>query len=42
LSIKAKEVEDEDEALNEYGRSVEETAAPTTLGDLLKAQMERQ
>lgn len=42
LSIKAKEMEDEDEALNEYGRSVEEAAAPTTLGDLLKAQMERQ
>jgi small subunit ribosomal protein S1 len=42
LSIKAKDAADEAEALNDVNRANEEvaSAAPTTLGDLLKAQME--
>ena len=38
LSIKAKDVDDEKQAINEYGSSSD--AASTTLGDLLKEQMD--
>ncbi len=40
LSIKAKDRDEESEAINDYARSASATAASTTLGDLLKEQME--
>lgn len=40
LSIRAKDIEDEQESLREYNRSGEDMGA-TTLGDLLKAKMEQ-
>jgi small subunit ribosomal protein S1 len=40
LSIKAKDAHDEAAAVEDYNKSNEEESAPTTLGDLLKAQME--
>ena len=42
LSIKSKDVEDEKEAIKEMRKQEVETAGPTTLGDLLRAQMEKQ
>ncbi|MEM9102579.1 MAG: 30S ribosomal protein S1 [Pseudomonadota bacterium] len=40
LSIKAKDAQDEAEAIAEYSRETE-SSAPTTLGDLLKEQMDK-
>jgi len=40
LSIKAKDAHDEAAAVEDYNKSNEEESAPTTLGDLLKAQMD--
>lgn len=40
LSVRAKDIEDEQESLREYNRSGEDMGA-TTLGDLLKAKMEK-
>jgi small subunit ribosomal protein S1 len=42
LSVKSKDVEDEKEAIKEMRKQEVETAGPTTLGDLLRAQMEKQ
>jgi small subunit ribosomal protein S1 len=41
VSVKAKEVEDERQAVKEHRRQESERAAPTTLGDLIKAQMDQ-
>ena len=40
LSIKAKDVDDEKEAVKSLREKEVETAAPATIGDLIKAQME--
>lgn len=40
LSIKALEIEDEQEAVREYQERADEPAQPTTLGDLIKQQQE--
>jgi len=40
LSIKAKDMDEESEAMSDYARSANSGAASTTLGDLLKEQME--
>lgn len=40
LSVKSKDVEDEKSAVKEHANKQAETAAPTTLGDLIKAQMQ--
>ncbi len=40
LSVKSKDVEDEKSAVKEHATKQAETAAPTTLGDLIKAQMQ--
>jgi small subunit ribosomal protein S1 len=42
LSIKAKDVQDEKDAVKEHAAKEEEAASPTTIGDLIKAQMESQ
>lgn len=42
LSIKAKDTDDEKEAVREHSRKETEQAAPTTIGDLIKAQMQNQ
>jgi small subunit ribosomal protein S1 len=42
LSIKAKEADEEKQAVREHRKAETETAAPATLGDLIKAQMENQ
>ncbi|KRW62193.1 30S ribosomal protein S1 [Pseudomonas sp. TTU2014-080ASC] len=42
LSIKSKDVEDEKEAIKEMRKQEVETAGPTTIGDLIRAQMENQ
>ena len=44
LSIKSKDVEDEKDAMKELRtkQDVEPTAGPTTIGDLIRAQMENQ
>jgi small subunit ribosomal protein S1 len=42
LSVKSKDVEDEKEAIKEMRKQEVETAGPTTIGDLLRAQMEKQ
>ena len=43
LSIKSKDVEDEKEAIKEMRSKQEvETSGPTTIGDLIRAQMENQ
>ncbi|MEQ9209153.1 MAG: S1 RNA-binding domain-containing protein, partial [Pseudomonadales bacterium] len=42
LSIKAKEADEEKQAVREHRKAEAETAAPATLGDLIKAQMENQ
>jgi small subunit ribosomal protein S1 len=40
LSIKAKDMDDEKAAVREHRKQETEAAAPTTIGDLIKAQME--
>jgi ribosomal protein S1 len=40
LSIRAKDIEDEQESLREFNRSGEDTGGTTTLGDLFKEKME--
>jgi small subunit ribosomal protein S1 len=40
LSIKAKDVDDEKSAIKEHSNKQSEQASPTTLGDLIKAQMQ--
>jgi small subunit ribosomal protein S1 len=40
LSVKSKDVEDEKAAVKEHSTKTAEAAAPTTLGDLIKAQMQ--
>lgn len=40
LSIKSKDVDDEKSAIKEHSNKQAEQAAPTTLGDLIKAQMQ--
>ncbi len=42
LSIKAKDFEDEKQAIKDHSKSSTDTAAPATLGDLIKAQIESQ
>ncbi|MGQ9426151.1 30S ribosomal protein S1 [Gilvimarinus sp. F26214L] len=42
LSIKAKDFHDEKEAVKEHAAKEEEQSSPTTIGDLIKAQMESQ
>jgi len=42
LSIKAKEADEEKQAVRDHRKTEAETAAPATLGDLIKAQMENQ
>ena len=42
LSIKAKDIEDEKSAVREHRKAESEQSAPSTLGDLIKAQMESQ
>lgn len=42
LSIKAREAEEEKNAVREHRKAEAENAAPATLGDLIKAQMENQ
>ncbi len=42
ISIKAKEMYDEDQAIKEYGKASEDTGSATTMGDLLKQQIENQ
>ena len=41
LSVKAKDVEDEREAVREHRQTETERAGPATLGDLIKAQMDQ-
>lgn len=41
LSIKAKEMADEVSAIKEHREKVAEAASPTTIGDLIKAQMDQ-
>jgi len=41
LSVKAKEVEDERQAVRDHRRQEHERAGPATLGDLIKAQMDQ-
>jgi small subunit ribosomal protein S1 len=40
LSVKAKDVEEEKTAIKEHKKSEVDSASPTTIGDLIKAQME--
>lgn len=42
LSIKAKDMQEEKEAIKEHTAKQEEAASPATIGDLIKAQMESQ
>jgi len=42
LSVKSKDVEDEKEAIKEMRKQEVEASGPTTIGDLLRAQMEKQ
>ena len=42
LSIKAREADEEKNAVRQHRKSEQENAAPATLGDLIKAQMENQ
>ena len=41
LSVKAKEVDDEKDAVREHRKQEAEQSAPATIGDLIKAQMEK-
>ena len=40
LSVKAKDFDEEKDAIREHQKSETENAAPATIGDLIKAQME--
>jgi len=40
LSVKAKDVEEEKTAVKEHKKSEAENVSPTTIGDLIKAQMD--
>ena len=40
-SIKAKNKQEEDDAVAEYSKESDEDSAPSTLGDLLKQQMDK-
>jgi small subunit ribosomal protein S1 len=40
LSIKAKDEHEEAEAVREYSRSASESSGATTLGDLIKEQLD--
>ncbi|HSB95221.1 MAG TPA: 30S ribosomal protein S1 [Spongiibacteraceae bacterium] len=42
LSVKAKDIDDEKEAVRAHRETETEIAAPTTIGDLIKAQMQNQ
>jgi len=42
LSVKAKDIEDEKEAVRAHRETETEQAAPTTLGDLIKQKMQSQ
>ncbi|HQQ62456.1 MAG TPA: 30S ribosomal protein S1 [Pseudomonadales bacterium] len=42
LSVKSKDVEDEKEAVRDHGKKEAEQSSPTTIGDLIKAQMQNQ
>ena len=42
LSVKSKDVEDEKEAIKEMRSKDVESSGPTTIGDLIRAQMENQ
>ena len=42
LSIKSKDSEDEKDAVREHAKKESDQAAPTTIGDLIKAQMQNQ
>jgi small subunit ribosomal protein S1 len=42
LSVKSKDVEDEKEAIKEMRKQEVDASGPTTIGDLLRAQMEKQ
>ena len=41
LSMKAKDVSEEKDAVKAHRHEVETTATPTTIGDLIKAQMDK-
>ena len=41
LSVKAKELADEREAVRDHRRTESDRPGPTTIGDLIKAQMDR-
>jgi small subunit ribosomal protein S1 len=42
LSVKSKDVEDEKEVVRDHGKKEAEQSSPTTIGDLIKAQMQNQ
>ncbi|MCY1233338.1 30S ribosomal protein S1 [compost metagenome] len=42
LSIKSKDVDDEKDAMKELRKQEVESTGPTTIGDLIRAQMENQ
>ncbi|WP_165676135.1 S1 RNA-binding domain-containing protein, partial [Metapseudomonas otitidis] len=42
LSIKSKDVDDEKDAMKELRKQESESTGPTTIGDLIRAQMENQ
>ena len=42
LSVKAKDFDDEKEAVKALKEKEQEAAAPATIGDLIKAQMQNQ
>ncbi len=42
LSVKSKDVDDEKDAMKELRKQEVESAGPTTIGDLIRAQMENQ
>ena len=42
LSIKSKDVDDEKDAMKELRKQESESTGPTTIGDLIRAQMESQ
>jgi len=41
LSVKAKDISDEKEAVKAHRKSETESASPATIGDLIKAQMDK-
>jgi small subunit ribosomal protein S1 len=42
LSVKSKDVEDEKDTVRDHGKKEAEQSSPTTIGDLIKAQMQNQ